>query len=450
MSIKKLFLYIFSFLFLITTSFAQTTYVYYTVKKGDSLYKISRRFHVSIRWLKKVNHLRTSIIHPGELLRVGVRYKPLVEDPFFKYLLNSPIYKSYRVKHRESLGRIAKKFGVSLLGLKNFNRLSTYYVLPGTVLKIPIRPKKSKDLDFFRKFDFCHRTQRIFYRVKRGDSLYKIARRFHTSVKRLKKLNHLKSSLIRPHQRLLVKVSKLRTKCEEYAGYIIHTVEKGETLLKLSEEYHVPIQVIKRFNHLYTNKIVVGETIKIPITSKDEEIYKKYSEFCLNSFELSPFEEKVLSEKLKEVANRFRRYRYKFGGNGNGCLDCSMFVKLVYDRFGIDLPRTARKQFILGEKVYKSQLMPGDLVFFITRGRYPSHVGIYLGDGKFMHFSPSRKGLAVDRLDSPYFKRHYLGAKRVFTKDFFTFFRSFITETASKQQKVSKEGSKTNSQGETS
>ena len=268
----------------------------------------------------------------------------------------------------------------------------------------------------------------VYYKVKRGDSLYKIARKFHTSIKSIKKLNHLHSNIIHPGQRLLVRVIKVKNRCEELAGYILHTVEKGETLLKISQEYKVPIWKLRRINHLYGNKIVIGETLKIPVSVNDDTLADRFKHFCCPDFELDSIEKTELSKKLWEVAERYKYYRYKFGGNGNGYLDCSMFVKLVFDKFGIDLPRTARKQFMLGKKVYKGQLLPGDLVFFLTRGRYPSHVGIYLGNGKFMHFSPAHRGLAVNSLNEPYFKRHYLGAKRVFSPEFYIFFRSFLTE----------------------
>jgi len=125
------------------------------------------------------------------LLIKKVRVKsasPLKEDPFFKALFSSDIFKTYLVKRRESLSIIAKKFGVSVIGLKNFNSLRHFYVLPGTVLKIPVRPKPSKNLDFFRKFTFCHKIQSVYYTVRRGDSLYKIARKFHTSVHKIKLL----------------------------------------------------------------------------------------------------------------------------------------------------------------------------------------------------------------------------------------------------------------------
>ena len=88
----------------------------------------------------------------------------------------------------------------------------------------------------------------------------------------------------------------------------------------------------------------------------------------------------------------------------------------VYRKLGIDLPRTARAQFNIGIPVSKRELKVGDLVFFRTYARFPSHVGIYIGNGKFVHFSSMFHGLAISSLDKGYFKRRYIGAKRVLSE----------------------------------
>ena len=103
---------------------------------------------------------------------------------------------------------------------------------------------------------------------------------------------------------------------------------------------------------------------------------------------------------------------YVFGGTSPGGFDCSGFVRYVFSGSGIALPRTADAQFEAGEPVSLSRLQPGDLVFYTTYAEGPSHNGIYIGDGKFVHASSSR-GVVVDRMDSGYWKARYYGARRI-------------------------------------
>ncbi|MGL5004085.1 MAG: C40 family peptidase [Casimicrobium sp.] len=106
---------------------------------------------------------------------------------------------------------------------------------------------------------------------------------------------------------------------------------------------------------------------------------------------------------------------YKFGGNTPDTgLDCSGFVRYVFQQAtGISLPRSAREQAKVGQTVDKDQLQPGDLVFFNTRRFQFSHVGVYLGDNRFIH-SPSRGGsVEVVNFDNSYWQKTFNGARRV-------------------------------------
>ncbi len=93
--------------------------------------------------------------------------------------------------------------------------------------------------------------------------------------------------------------------------------------------------------------------------------------------------------------------------------DCSGLVQYVFRQTGIDLPRTADLQFELGKTVAKSELQPGDLVYFTTYEPGASHVGIYTGGGKFIHTSFSQGVVAFGDLHDPYFVARYYGAKRI-------------------------------------
>lgn len=121
-------------------------------------------------------------------------------------------------------------------------------------------------------------------------------------------------------------------------------------------------------------------------------------------------------EELKETATQYLGAPYKYGGtNISTGIDCSGYTRYVFSKFGIDLKRSSRDQYTQGTSVAKSDLQPGDLVFFNTSGKGISHVGIYLGDGKFISATTS-DGVDIDDIDDPhYWGSRYVGAKRVAT-----------------------------------
>jgi cell wall-associated NlpC family hydrolase len=109
--------------------------------------------------------------------------------------------------------------------------------------------------------------------------------------------------------------------------------------------------------------------------------------------------------------------RYRWGGNTpDSGLDCSGFVRYVFqDTLGLSLPRRAEEMSRVGEKVSMSNLKPGDLVFFNTMRRTFSHVGIYIGDNKFVHSPSTGSTIRVDDLDDGYWEKRFTGARRVET-----------------------------------
>lgn len=103
---------------------------------------------------------------------------------------------------------------------------------------------------------------------------------------------------------------------------------------------------------------------------------------------------------------------YQSGGTTTKGFDCSGFTTYVFDKMGVDLPRTSASQSKTGKAVAKSDLIAGDLVFFNTSGKGVSHVGIYVGDGKFAH-SSSSKGVTISKLSDSYYETRYVNARRV-------------------------------------
>ena len=123
-----------------------------------------------------------------------------------------------------------------------------------------------------------------------------------------------------------------------------------------------------------------------------------------------------IKDRLLSVARGMLAVPYRYGGTTLWGLDCSGFVQKAFAFFDLGLPRTAREQFREGVKVSKAELSAGDLVFFRTRAKYPTHVGIYLGDNRFIHASAHDRKVTIDSLDEPYYMKHYLGAKRLLSE----------------------------------
>ena len=127
--------------------------------------------------------------------------------------------------------------------------------------------------------------------------------------------------------------------------------------------------------------------------------------------EASAFSPRAL---LTALANGLRDIRYRRGGREPSTgFDCSGFVRYVFQHsLNVELPASSAAQFLAGLKVNRDQLEEGDLVFFRTEGKRISHVGIYLGDGRFIHAPSSGKRVSVSGLAEAYWAKRYAGAKR--------------------------------------
>ncbi|WP_152395698.1 C40 family peptidase [Paenibacillus guangzhouensis] len=122
--------------------------------------------------------------------------------------------------------------------------------------------------------------------------------------------------------------------------------------------------------------------------------------------------------KLDKEVNEVIGTRYQSGGTSTSGFDCSGFTMYIFKQFDIKLPHQSRSQYKMGQKVAKSDLQSGDLVFFNTTGKGISHVGIYVGDNKFAHAS-SKKGITISSLSDSYYVKRYVGATRVTNSDIF-------------------------------
>ena len=291
------------------------------------------------------------------------------------------------------------------------------------------------------------------YKVKRGDTLSKISSELGVSLKALKKANKLKSSALKPNQILVIpqqtkkKLAKPRTSPPPEIQYYI--VKKGDSLFSISKKTGLSVKKIKRMNHLRANHLKIGQKLALsnPVIRKEiatRDVVNVTREIAVSEGEseddgknnddggLSGEDDGAEVEKGEEanmeplgkwnslnerrifvrVVKGFLGAPYRFGGSSIRGLDCSAFVRKIYQFFGINLPRTAREQSHVGKRVPRNELEEGDLVFFNTR-QPVGHVGIYVGNNEFIHASFQNKEVRIDSLESPYYDKRFIRAVRV-------------------------------------
>lgn len=130
---------------------------------------------------------------------------------------------------------------------------------------------------------------------------------------------------------------------------------------------------------------------------------------CANT-PTGPLADQDTRQRIAEIALELRGEPYRFGGEGERGFDCSGLVHYAFEQVGASIPRTAEAQYDAVRPVYRDNLRPGDLVFFRTKGVFVSHVGIYVGDGRFVHALNPDRPVSVADLDSPYWSRRLVGA----------------------------------------
>lgn len=269
------------------------------------------------------------------------------------------------------------------------------------------------------------------YTVKSGDTLQDIAKACGISVEVLKTANQLERDLIKPNQVLVIPTTVEREKthavnkpAKEGDPYI---VKSGDTLSGLSVRTGVSVEEIKQLNHLQSNRLQIGQKLSLKklVSSLEDEEDVGDGDPGVEAPTASKGEEPSASEPLEKwtspeernlfirVAKTFLGVPYRLGGATMRGIDCSAFVKKVYEIFGVALPRTAREQSCVGRSIGKDELEEGDLVFFQTQRARRTHVGIYIGNGEFVHASSWNREVKVDHLGKPYFHQRFLRGVRV-------------------------------------
>jgi peptidoglycan DL-endopeptidase LytE len=239
------------------------------------------------------------------------------------------------------------------------------------------------------------------YRVKKGDTLGKIARAHRVSVAKLRTANGIDGHRLSVGTKLVlpgVKAKPSRRKARSGKGRT-EKVRASTPAEKPSPGAPPPLPTEAELAELA--QAVKASDVASPNGAADPGAPEP------------PKAEASIKDRLLRVARGMLAVPYRFGGTTLWGLDCSGFVQKAFAFLDLGLPRTAREQFREGAEVAKADLSAGDLVFFRTYAEYPSHVGIYLGDNRFIHASAHDRKVTIDSLDTPYYVKRYLGAKRL-------------------------------------
>lgn len=200
----------------------------YIVQKGDTLYSVAMANNTTVDELKRINNLTSNILSTGQLLKIPSALLP---------------ESTYIVKKGDSLYSIANKYNTTVDELKRINNLTSNILSIGQVLKLP--SDKVSDIE--------KKENTISYIVQKGDSLYSIARKYSTTIDKIKDLNNLTTNLLSIGQVLLIPTdTNLET---------TYTVQKGDSLYSIAKKYDTAVDRLKQLNNLKSNLLSIGQIL---------------------------------------------------------------------------------------------------------------------------------------------------------------------------------------------
>jgi len=270
------------------------------------------------------------------------------------------------------------------------------------------------------------------HKIKAGDTLWALAKKHHTTPKVIARANgigensilDLGKSLVIPGKSQPRHTSKHshRSRQARYSGRLLVHTTSDNARLRSGPGTHCPKLAVLQAGTTAKRLARNGSWLKIaledgrcgyvyrplvglgPCPSADRSIDTAGQA----TGDSSPGESGLIRTALACTGARYRR-----GGTSRGGFDCSGFTRYVFAEYGTHLPHSSAAQSHIGARVARTDLRPGDLVFFRTYRRGISHVGIYIGNSRFVHASTHGRGVRVDSLNTAYYQPRYRGARRV-------------------------------------
>ncbi|MBQ6013928.1 MAG: LysM peptidoglycan-binding domain-containing protein [Bacilli bacterium] len=215
----------------------------YTVKKGDSLYSIARKYNTTVSEIIKLNYLKSNNLFIGQVLRIPETYTK-------EENMMLPSYINYVVKRGDTLYSIAVSNNIDVNTLMMDNALTSNKLNVGDVLKIRT---DNQIIEECYGEDYVEEITNNTYVVQKGDSLYSIAKKFNTGVNNIMSLNNLNNTNLSIGQVLKIPNSSSTT----------YIVQKGDSLYSIARKFNTTVDSIKRKNNLSSNVLNIGQKLII-------------------------------------------------------------------------------------------------------------------------------------------------------------------------------------------
>jgi len=374
---------------LIAAGFSNT----YKIKSSDNDYVICHHFHITLRQLHEANpDVDWNRLRPGKSISIPGSVSSDSDHQSHSAHAARETRSSgssvYRVQGNDTDYTIAKKAGVSLKEIHRLNPDVDWNRLgPGKKIHVPDGTYSASTSSAPQS----HRAIRTIHAVVDGDNVH------------LRRDPSLKAETV-----TTVNAGTLARILERKGHWYELKFPKG-TVAWVKDDYLRPAK------HIYADDIASRAHRSSDHHRTDRYIAMRHSRRSSYSRGDYVYGPSAKGSKVISTAYAYRGTPYVWGGTSrSGGFDCSGFTSAVYRRNGVTLPRTSREQSEIGQRVSRNQLHRGDLVFFKTTGNGEvSHVGIYVGSGKFIHASSGGHRVMVSSLGESYYSNRFAGARRV-------------------------------------